>query len=280
MQHPAFRSIPRILLFSGASLLAGLFIAFGQVGLIAVPPPVLIADALIAALLFAGLHTLLWYIVQYANLAGDNPLQRIINHTALLVLTLTCWVGMDFWVITLCFPKEIANEMTRGIPLKAVLGTTIFLIGLRVLIDQSNLAKQDEETDEQKKPDPRKPGVEEVNENPAPMVKSLEKITIKTGQKIHVIDIANVYFLQAEGDYVSIHTASGRYMKEQTMKHFEETLPSTRFVRIHRSAIINIEVVSRIELYEKQRYWVTLKSGDRLKTSTLGYKQLKKILQL
>jgi len=94
------------------------------------------------------------------------------------------------------------------------------------------------------------------------------------------VQVSDILYLQAEGDYVMIHTAEGKYLKEQTMKYFEENLPAERFVRIHRSCIVHADCISKIELYEKQNYRITLKSGQQLKASSTGYKQLKAALKL
>ncbi|MDR1898201.1 MAG: LytTR family transcriptional regulator DNA-binding domain-containing protein [Prevotellaceae bacterium] len=107
-----------------------------------------------------------------------------------------------------------------------------------------------------------------------------ERIVVKIRQKIHVIPIHDIMYLQSEGDYVQIVTEKGKYLKEQTMKYFEIHLPKSLFVRIHRSFIINIEYISRIESYGKQSQQISLKNGQWLKVSTSGYKALKTMLNL
>ena len=71
-----------------------------------------------------------------------------------------------------------------------------------------------------------------------------------------------------------------KLIKEQTMKYFELHLPSNQFVRVHRSYIINVEKISRIELYAKQSQRITLHNGDQLKVSAAGYKTLRAALDL
>jgi DNA-binding LytR/AlgR family response regulator len=92
--------------------------------------------------------------------------------------------------------------------------------------------------------------------------------------------IPEILYLQADGDYVQIHTINGKYLKEQTMKYFELHLPAGQFVRVHRSTIVNVEMISRIELYEKQSQQLTLKNGQQVKTSPSGYKALRAALNL
>jgi DNA-binding LytR/AlgR family response regulator len=79
---------------------------------------------------------------------------------------------------------------------------------------------------------------------------------------------------------VHIFTESGKYMKEQTMKYFEEHLSPSKFVRVHRSCIVNVDAISRVELYEKQTQLLILKNGIQIKMSQAGYKLLKGRLKL
>lgn len=108
----------------------------------------------------------------------------------------------------------------------------------------------------------------------------IDRIAIKLGSKIHVIAVPDILYLQAEGDYVMIYTPDGNYLKEQTMKYFEQHLPQQKFVRVHRSCIVNVEIISRVELYEKQNYLLHLQNGTKIKASTNGYRLLKKTLSL
>lgn len=108
----------------------------------------------------------------------------------------------------------------------------------------------------------------------------LQRIAVKTRHKVHVIGVNEIIFLEAEGDYVMIHTKDGNYLKEKTMKYFETHLDSEKFIRIHRSYIVNAESIERIELYDKESYSVLLKNGSSLRASTSGYKQLKQILHM
>jgi two-component system LytT family response regulator len=108
----------------------------------------------------------------------------------------------------------------------------------------------------------------------------LQRVAVKLGAKIEVIAAPDIYFLESEGDYVMIHTKTGKFLKEKTMKYFEGHLDPDSFIRIHRSFIININEISRIELFEKESYMVKLKSGAQVKASSSGYKALKDALKL
>lgn len=107
----------------------------------------------------------------------------------------------------------------------------------------------------------------------------LERITVKDRKGIHLIPTDDLYCILAAGDYVALRTGTGDYLKEQTMKYFEQGLPDT-FVRIHRSCIVNIQQIARVELSGKDVYTIRLKSGDCLRASVAGYKLLKERLSL
>ena len=113
----------------------------------------------------------------------------------------------------------------------------------------------------------------------APLVGELTRIAVKDRQQIHVIPIVDIDYIEADGDYVKIHTTKSAYLKEKTMKYFEENLPQ-QFIRIHRSYIVNVNEVAKIELYEKESYRVHLKNGEILKASSNGYKALKMAVSL
>jgi two-component system LytT family response regulator len=102
----------------------------------------------------------------------------------------------------------------------------------------------------------------------------LTRIAVKDRQQIHVVPVDNIVYIAADGDYVKLHTENNAFLKEKTMKYFEENLPK-QFIRIHRSYIVNVNEVSKIELYEKESYRVYLKNGVILKASSGGYKALK-----
>lgn len=108
----------------------------------------------------------------------------------------------------------------------------------------------------------------------------LQRIAVKSGSKIEVIAVSDIVYLESEGDYVMIHTKTGKFLKEKTMKYFEQHLDPDTFIRIHRSSIININEISRIELFEKENYIIKLKNGDQVKASNSGYKALKDALKL
>ena len=108
----------------------------------------------------------------------------------------------------------------------------------------------------------------------------LDRVSVKDGSRIHIIHLDELLYLQAGGDYVTLFTPEGQFVKEQTMKYFETHLPPTVFVRIHRSCIVNTEQILRVELFGKENYQVRLKNGVCLRASSGGYKLLKERLSL
>lgn len=107
----------------------------------------------------------------------------------------------------------------------------------------------------------------------------MERITLRVGGKIKIVEVAEIEYLQAEGDYVAVVTAQGRWLKEQTMKYFEEHLPESGFVRVHRSYIVGVSMIARIERYGNL-YQIVLRSGDKIKVSANGYKLLKERMNI
>jgi hypothetical protein len=108
----------------------------------------------------------------------------------------------------------------------------------------------------------------------------LERITVRgTGGRIEVIAVGDVICIQAEGDYVAIVTPRGRWLKEGTMKYFEGALPADRFVRVHRSCIVAVGHISRIETSGRD-HTLVLHGGGSVRISETGYRLLKRTLGL
>jgi two-component system, LytTR family, response regulator len=117
-------------------------------------------------------------------------------------------------------------------------------------------------------------------ENLAERDEKLQRIAVKTRHKIEVIPVTDITHIEAEDDYVTIHAGKEKYLKEKTMKYMEAHLDPTQFVRIHRSYIVNVNHIARLELYQKETYHVLLKDGTSIRASTTGYKELKQLLRL
>ncbi len=107
-----------------------------------------------------------------------------------------------------------------------------------------------------------------------------QRIVVKTGSKIKIIPVQDVYFLEAADDYVKVHIHEGSFLKNKTMNHFEKTLDSQQFVRSHRSYIVNVQQITRIDPYEKDNHIAILKSGAKVPVSRNGYVKLRSVLGL
>ncbi len=128
-------------------------------------------------------------------------------------------------------------------------------------------------------------------QQPAPDTKALletvaagtgqqNRIVLKENNKIKIIPTKQVLYLESADDYVKIHTAEGSYLKNKTMAEFEKLLEGQDFVRIHRSYLVQVSLITRLEPYEKDSQLAILSSGQRLPVSKSGYSKLKLALGL
>lgn len=108
---------------------------------------------------------------------------------------------------------------------------------------------------------------------------ALDRIVVKTGNKIHILGLPQVHHFEAQDDYVAIHSDQGKFLKLMRMKALENGLPSDDFVRIHRSHIVNVKQIEKLELYEKDSYILYLKTGQQLPVSRSGHGRLKEVLK-
>ncbi|MBE9600046.1 LytTR family DNA-binding domain-containing protein [Pedobacter sp. MC2016-24] len=106
------------------------------------------------------------------------------------------------------------------------------------------------------------------------------RVVVKKNGVIKIVALADIHYLEADDDYVKLSTAEGIFHKNKTMSFFEQTLPAEQFIRIHRSYLINLAQVTKIELKEKDSYVVLLKSDIWLPVSKTGYIKLKAALGL
>ena len=107
-----------------------------------------------------------------------------------------------------------------------------------------------------------------------------DRIVVKTGNKISIIPVQEVQYLEAYDDFVKIHTAQGMFVKNKTMQYFEQLLDSRLFVRVHRSYILQVQQITRIDPYQKDSYMAVLRTGTQIPVSRSGYAKLKEVLGL
>jgi two-component system, LytTR family, response regulator len=106
----------------------------------------------------------------------------------------------------------------------------------------------------------------------------LERVVIREGTHVHVLAIHTVDFIEAEDDYLVIAAGGKRYRKQQTLAQLETQLDPSRFVRIHRSFVLNVERIARIEPYAKDSWQIFLSDGSHLPMSRSGYQRLRTVL--
>ena len=243
------------------------------------PPAIIFADASAHAFIYAIIGMLLWSVIKYGNFGALPAFQRAINYSALAILFIAINIGAGYGIHSL-MGDEIEKSFQPYIYLRGFISVLVYYAMVQYF--RYRLLK---ETAREVEIEPTEittteTSVAETIESETETTEKLERIAVKSGQKIHVIMIADIVYLQADGDYVLIFTMTGKYLKEQTMKYFEEHLPTSQFARVHRSCIVNLEAISRIELYEKQSQQLTLKNGHQIKTSQAGYKLLRQKLNL
>jgi two-component system LytT family response regulator len=106
----------------------------------------------------------------------------------------------------------------------------------------------------------------------------LERIVVRDGTRVTLIPTGKLDYAEAQDDYVALATEGKKHLKQQTIASLEACLDPDRFVRIHRSYLLNIERVARIEPYGKDSRLAILADGTRLPVSKAGYTRLKTLL--
>lgn len=106
----------------------------------------------------------------------------------------------------------------------------------------------------------------------------LDRILIKEGSTVRVLAADTVDYIEAQDDYVSFHVGGKQFLKHQPLAELESQLDSKRFVRIHRSYILHIDRLSKLEPYSKDNRMAVLKDGTQLPVSRTGYEKLKVLL--
>ena len=105
-----------------------------------------------------------------------------------------------------------------------------------------------------------------------------ERIVVKDGTRVHIIPVAKLDYVEAEDDYVALASQGKKHLKQQTISSVEAMLDPKTFLRIHRSCIVNLERVAKVEPYGKDSHVAILSDGVRLPVSRAGYARLRTIL--
>jgi len=122
--------------------------------------------------------------------------------------------------------------------------------------------------------------IEKVIETASQSPAQQNRVVVKDGNKIKIIPVHQIHYLEAADDYVKIITNDGKFLKKRTMAFFEKSLEGFQFVRVHRSYIVNTQLITRIDAYEKDSHLILLTSGEKVPVSKTGYSKLKEVLGL
>lgn len=261
--HPFFKSAGRSLMVVGIVVAVlvvhcALLVFYAQAGVLSA-----LTDSIVSVGMLLVFCYLLWYIVVFVrNVQTD------------LILTA---VVLLLWLVVSFAGKYAGENISGGVscsfgetlPFRLLGGGALWVIVLQ-WYRLARLKNWKEERLVAEQMEAMQPQAEEI----------ADRIAVKDGARIHIIPVDELIYVQASGDYVMLYAATGQYLKEQTMKFFESHLPSSRFVRVHRSYIVNVEQIVRVELFGKETYQVLLKNGVKIRASQAGYKLLKDILAL
>jgi two-component system LytT family response regulator len=120
--------------------------------------------------------------------------------------------------------------------------------------------------------------VEALVRDAKPKTGHAERVLIRDGANVHVLPVDTIDYVEAQDDYVAFKSAGKQYLKDQTLASVEATLDPARFVRIHRSFILNLDRIAKVELYAKDSRVAILRDGTRLPVSRAGYARLAELL--
>jgi two-component system LytT family response regulator len=104
------------------------------------------------------------------------------------------------------------------------------------------------------------------------------RILVRDGSRVHVIPVEKIEYVQAQDDYICFRCEGKEYLKEQTLGQLETSLDAAKFVRIHRSYVLNLDCLARVELDERENRVAILLDGRRLPISRAGYARLSSLL--
>lgn len=120
--------------------------------------------------------------------------------------------------------------------------------------------------------------VDQIIRDAKPRTGPAGRVLIRDGAHVHVLPVDRIDYVEAQDDYVAFKSEGKQYLKDQTLSAVEVTLDPSRFVRIHRSFILNIDRISKVELYAKDSRMAILRDGTRLPVSRAGYARLSQLL--
>ncbi len=122
--------------------------------------------------------------------------------------------------------------------------------------------------------------IEKMADNPSLAAAYPEKITIKDGSEIQFVKVADIAWVDAAGDYMCIHAGGNTHVMRITMKQLEAILNPARFLRIHRSTIVNTTLINGAQVLGNGEYILALEGGTQLKVSRSYRDRVKHLIEL
>jgi two-component system, LytTR family, response regulator len=129
-----------------------------------------------------------------------------------------------------------------------------------------------------KLPEATTPSASDLAVAARPPAQFLDRIAVRDGTRVFIIPVAKLEYAEAQDDYVALAAEGKKHLKQQTISSLESALDPTRFMRIHRSYIVNLERVARVEPYGKDSHVAVLANGTQLPVSRAGYARLRAFL--
>ncbi|HEY2431933.1 MAG TPA: LytTR family DNA-binding domain-containing protein [Vicinamibacterales bacterium] len=120
--------------------------------------------------------------------------------------------------------------------------------------------------------------VEAIVREARPRAGYAERVLIRDGADVHVLPVDQIDYVEAQDDYVAYSSSGKQHLKDQTLAAVEASLDPARFVRVHRSFVLNVDRIARVELYAKDSRMAILRDGKRLPVSRAGYARLQQLL--
>jgi LytTr DNA-binding domain-containing protein len=244
-----------------APLGVGWVAAFGTAGPVGLAPVAAVGVIAVAGAI--GLGLLLWRLTMRSAVASDGTGMRLGGLVSAIVLSTVGWV----WLLYALNPFRVlsivdAMSVSRSFPWQLVAGTCMFsgfvvaaqMVRLRERIQSMSVARVAEST---------------------PL---LDHLAIRIGPRTVLVALDSVERLQGCDDHVAVVTRGKRILASYRLREIEQRLDASKFVRIHRSHIVNVAFIERVERLDANRDVVVMKTGERVTASRAGSVVLRRLL--
>ncbi|HEY7368992.1 MAG TPA: LytTR family DNA-binding domain-containing protein, partial [Thermoanaerobaculia bacterium] len=106
----------------------------------------------------------------------------------------------------------------------------------------------------------------------------LDRIVVRDGARVHILPVEKLDYAEAQDDYIGLKSEGKTYLKAQTLASLAAALDPKRFLRVHRSYVLNLDRLARLELYAKNSHVAVLRDGVKIPISREGHARLREIL--